>query len=297
MESTIARRAGAGALTFAAALLVITVALSFEGNAQGGGQAPPANPNAPTKALVPVAASSVAANPDPLYGEFVTMTGAVEQAFSKFSFSVDQDKTKTTGKDVLVLALRMSDPVTPNTYVTVVGELVKFDPVETVAKAKNFKIDVPPEVAAKYVGKPAVLAVNVVNDKSLDLARFIPPPMSPEETLLDKTMKGVGPANAELRKGVDGSSVDLVKKNTAILRQAFTDTEAFWKMRGKQDAMKWASDARAVVESIDKACTTEKPDWAAVKASADNLAKACATCHGAYRERLEDGSFRAKSGG
>jgi hypothetical protein len=289
-----ARAIGRAALASAAVLLAASIVGSAQG---GGGQAPPANPNAPTKALVPVAASSVAANPTPYYGEFVTMTGAVEQAFSKFSFSVDQDKTKTTGKDVLVLALRMSDAVTPNTYVTVVGELVKFDPVETVAKAKNFKIDVPPEIAAKFVGKPAVLAVNVVNDKSLDLARFIPPPMSPEETLLDKTMKGVGPANAELRKGVDGSSVDLVKKNTAILRQAFSDTEAFWKMRGKQDAIKWAADARAVVESIDKACGTEKPDWAAVKASADNLAKACATCHGAYRERLEDGSFRAKSGG
>ena len=289
-----ARRAGAVALASAATLLTISIAVGAQG---GGAQAPPANPNAPTKALVPVAASSVVAKPDPLYGEFVTLTGAVEQSFSKFSFSVDQDKTKSTGKDVLVLALRMSDPVTPNTYITVVGELVKFDPVETVAKAKNFKIDVPPEVAAKFAGKPAVLAVNIVNDKSLDLARFIPPPMTPEETLLDKTMKGVGPANAELRKGVDGSSAEMVKKNTAILRQAFTDTEAFWKMRGKQDAMKWASDARAVVESIDKACATEKPDWAAVKASADNLAKACATCHGAYRERLEDGSFRAKSGG
>lgn len=292
---TLARRAGAGTLATSAALLAITIAGSAQG--PGGGQAPPPNPNAPTKALVPVAASSVASNPAHYYGEFVTMTGAVEQSFSKFSFSVDQDKTKATGKDVLVLALRMSDPVTPNTYITVVGELVKFDPVETPAKAKNFKIDIPPEVAAKFAGKPAVLAVNVVNDKSLDLARFIPPPMTPEETLLDKTMKGVGPANAELRKGVDGSSVDLVKKNTAILRQAFTDTEAFWKMRGRQDAQKWAADARAVVESIDKACTGEKPDWAAVKASADNLAKACATCHGAYRERLEDGSFRAKSGG
>ncbi len=65
-------------------------------------QAPPAG--TPPKPLVPVAASSVASNPDPYIGEFVTMTGAVEANLSKTSFSVDQDKTKPTGKDVLVLA-------------------------------------------------------------------------------------------------------------------------------------------------------------------------------------------------
>jgi hypothetical protein len=274
---------------------MVTLAGSAQG--PGGGPPPPANPNAPTKALVPVAASSVANNPTAYYGEFVTMTAAVEQIYSKLSFSVDQDKTKSTGKDVLVLGLRMSDPVTPNTYVTVVGQLVKFDPVETPAKAKNFKIDLPPDVAAKFAGKPAVLAVNIVNDKSLDLARFIPPPMTPEEALLDKTMKGVGAANAEMQKAVGGSNLELVRKNTAILKQAFTDTEAFWKLRGKTEPMKWASDARVAIDGIDKATAGEKPDWAAAKASADTVGKTCATCHGGYRERLEDGSFRVKAGG
>ena len=57
--------------------------------AQGGGQAPPPAANTPPKPLVPVAASSVAANPDQYVGEYVTMTGAVEALLTKTSFSVD----------------------------------------------------------------------------------------------------------------------------------------------------------------------------------------------------------------
>ena len=86
-----------------AAIALAAVVTSF--SAAGQGQAPPAG--TPPKPLVPVAASSVAANPDPYVGEYVTMTGAVEANLSKTSFSVDQDKTKSTGKEVLVIAPSM----------------------------------------------------------------------------------------------------------------------------------------------------------------------------------------------
>ena len=50
---------------------------------QGGQAQPPAPPaGTPPKPLVPVAASSVAKNPDPYIGEFVTLTGAVEANLS-----------------------------------------------------------------------------------------------------------------------------------------------------------------------------------------------------------------------
>src|SRR5258707_10097331 len=103
---------------------------------RGGGQ-PPAEPGAPAalaastaKPLIPVAASTLANNPDPYYGENVTLTGAVEQKLNTLAFSVDQDKTKSTGKEVLILAPRLNAPVDANTYVTVIGEVVKFDPAE-----------------------------------------------------------------------------------------------------------------------------------------------------------------------
>lgn len=248
---------------------------------------------APTRAIVPVAASSVAAKPDQWLGEYVAMTGIVEASVGTLAFTVDQDKTKT-GSDVLVLAQRMSDPVTPNTYVTVIGLLMKYDPAEVAAKSKAHAGDLPADVVAKYKGKPVVLATSVVNDRMLDLARFIPPPMTPDEEALQKAMRGVPAQSGEMRKGADASNVEMATKHTASLAAAFAETEAFMKKRGKLDAMKWAADARANVLAVEKAA--KGGQWDAAKTAAAAVGSACGTCHTPYRERLEDGSFRFKAG-
>ena len=75
---------------------------------------PPLAPGTPPKPLVPLAASTVAENPDPYYGEYVTVTAAVEQILSRTSFSIDQDATKSTGKEVLVIAPNMNGKVDTN---------------------------------------------------------------------------------------------------------------------------------------------------------------------------------------
>ena len=103
---------------------------------------------APTRAIVPVAASSVAAKPDQWLGEYVAMTGVVDTSLGRMAFSVDQDKTKS-GSDVLVLAHRMSDPVAVNTYVTVIGLLMKYDPAEVAGKSKVHAQDLPADAVAK----------------------------------------------------------------------------------------------------------------------------------------------------
>ncbi len=248
---------------------------------------------APTRAIVPVAASSVAARPDAWLGEFVALTGIVDASLGKMAFSVDQDKTKTAA-DVLVLAHRMSDPVTPNTYVTVIGLLMKYDPADVAAKSKAHAHDLPADVSAKYKGKPVVLATSIVNDKMLDLARFIAPPLTPEEEALAKAMKGVPPASGEMRKGADSSNVEMATKHVATLTAAFTEVETFMKKRGKVDGVKWAADARANVLAVEKAAKSAQ--WDAAKTAAAAIGGSCATCHGPYRERLEDGSFRFKAG-
>src|SRR5262245_41258106 len=109
-----------GALALAGFMTSLTGTL-----AQGPPQGPPAA-GAPTKPLVPVAASTIAANPDPYVNEFVTLTATVEANLTKTSFSVDQDKTKSTGKEVLVLAPSLQKAATQNEYITVIGQLIKF---------------------------------------------------------------------------------------------------------------------------------------------------------------------------
>src|SRR4029078_9783335 len=78
-----------------ASLLVGTIAIRAQ---QGGGAAPPAKP------LVPVPASSLALHPEMYVGQTVAMTCTVEQLLTKTAFTVDQDKTKSSPKDVLGIA-------------------------------------------------------------------------------------------------------------------------------------------------------------------------------------------------
>ena len=267
---------------------------------QRGGErgAPPAGQPAapPAKPLIPVATNTVNTNPDAYYGQGVTITAAVDQVLSKSAFAVDQRRVAgapapSKPTDVLVLVPNLQSPVDPKSYVTVMGELVKFDPAEVAKKAKDYKIDLPPDAIAKYTGRPALIATSVITDKFVDLAKRLPPPMTAEEETLSKVMKPLPPALAALRTAVDGSKTEDANKNAAVLKQGFTDIEAFWKPK-KPDATQWAHDARVKVEGIQAAITAGK--WDEAKAAVPAVQQACGTCHNAYRERFDDGSFRIK---
>jgi hypothetical protein len=258
-------------------------------------QPPPPPAGTPPKPLVPVAASSVAANPDPYIGEYVTMTGAVEANLSKTSFSVDQDKTKSTGKDVLVLAPTLQRPADANGYVTVIGQLIKFDEKEVAAKLKDYTIDLSPEDAAKFRGKPVVLATAVIDTAGIDIARKPIPPMSADELTLQKIMTKLPPAQAALRKALDGKDLNLIKEQATIIKTAFTENEAFWKAKGNTEAMNFAADGRKHAEGILMNIGLGNID--AAKTSVTPLGSTCASCHGKYRERMSDGTFRIKTPG
>jgi hypothetical protein len=267
-----------------------------ERGGQPGGQQPAA-PAA--KPLVPVATNTVNANPDAYYGQGVTITAAVEQVLSKSAFAVDQRRVAgapapTRPTDVLVLVPTLQSPVDPKSYVTVMGELVKFDPAEIAKKAKDYKLDLPADVIAKYNGRPALIANSVITDKFVDLAKRLPPPMTADEEALSKVMKPLPPALAALRTAVDASKPEDATKNAAVLKQGFADIEAFWKPK-KQDATQWAHDARVKVEGIQAAIAAGK--WEDAKAAVPAVQQACGTCHTSYRERFDDGSFRIKTSG
>ena len=256
-----------------------------QGQRQGG---------APAKPVVPVAASTIVNNPDPYIGEYVSLTAAVEQPLTKSTFSVDQDKTKPE-KDILVIAPTLNGTVEPNAYVTVLGELVKFDPEEVKKKTKNYSLDLSPDLVARYKGRPAVVATAVViNSTGVDIAKVLPPPMTPEEEAFQKIMRQVGPANTAIRGAIDKMDAGAVKDQAAILAKAFTQTEAFWKSKNKPDAVGFATEARKHADAINTAAAAGK--WDEAKAAAAPLGQQCQGCHTAYRERLDDGSFRIKTG-
>jgi len=275
-----------------AALTILIASLAAPQAQQAGTSASP-------KPLMPVAANTVAANPDAYYGVAVTLTAAVDEILSRSAFSVAQRRvgTMTTGqdtRDILVLAPTLRGAVVLNSYVTVFGEVMRFDPDDVARKAKDYKLDLTPEVVEKYRGRPAVLATAVINAAFVDLAKRPPPPMTAEEQVFSKLMKRVEPAFAAVRAGIEGSSAETTTQNAAVLKQAFTEAEAFWKGRGKPDAIQWSQDARKQAEAIERGAAAGT--WDVVKDSADTLGQACRTCHAAYRERLDDGTFRLKTG-
>ncbi len=264
-------------------------------NAGQAPQAPAPPPGTPPKPLVPVAASSLAKNPDPYIGEYVTLTATVESNLSKTGFSVDQDKTKSTGQDVLVLAPNLQQPADPNAYVTVIGQLIKFDPAEVEKSLEGYSIDLPADVQAKYKGRPVVLATAVITSGGIDIAKKPIPPMTADDLALQKIMTKLPPAQAALRKALDGKDINLVKEQATILKTAFTETEAFWKAKGNTEAMNIAAEARKHAEGILLNLGLGHLD--AAKTSITPMGATCGNCHGKFRDRMDDGTFRIKRAG
>ena len=172
---------------------------------------------------------------------------------------------------------------------------MRFDPEEIAKSSKDYKVDLPSDLVAKYKGRPVVLATAIVNAAGLDIAKRPLPPVTADDELLTKVMKQVGPANNALRGDIEKMDPNLTKEHAAVLKQAFTQIEAFWKSKGKTNALQWAQEARKAAEGIDAAVATS--NWDGAKASATTLGQQCGACHTAYRERFEDGSYRVKLGG
>jgi hypothetical protein len=174
----------------------------------------------------------------------------------------------------------------------VVGEVVRFDPAEIARRAKNYALELPPDVVATYQGRPAILATAVVNAAMVDLARRVSPPMTREEEAYDAVMTRVGPAFNTLRTAIEESDAAATAENTKALKAAFAEAEAFWKARATAEALDWTRTARKHVDALERAVSRANRDE--MTSVASELAQVCQTCHASYRERLDDGTFRIR---
>ena len=230
-----------------------------------------ARQNAPApalKPLIPAAASSIAANPEAFYGQNVSVTAAVDRILSPTSFTVDQNLLESGTGEVIVTAGVLTSPPVVNSYVTIIGEVVRHE------------------------GRPAIRATSVLTAAMVDLARRPAVPMTPDEIAFDQVMKRINPAFGALRQAVAAADGDEAADHAAALKQGFTETEAFWQKRAKPDAVKWAAEARAHAESLGQAITAGK--WDDAKTVLTALQQTCSACHGVYRQRGDDGSFRIR---
>jgi hypothetical protein len=266
--------------TVAAALVTSIAVQAQQGGAPGGGGAAPAP--AP-KPMIPMAASSIILSPDTYVGENVSMMGSVDAILSKTVFTVDQDKTSSTGKDVIVIAPNIQQPVQPNAYLTIQGEVFKFDAAEVAKRSRNqYALDLTPEQIAKYQGKPAVFATGIITAQLVDIGKRQPPPLTAGEQLLRAAMMAIS------------TDVAKAKEQIAALKKAFTDAEAFFKSQSAPDAVDWAGQALKSVAAMEAATAAATPKWEDVRTAATTVGGLCGPCHAARRERLEDGSYRFK---
>ena len=244
------------------------------------------------KPAVPVATTALTAHADQYAGATVSLTAAVAQVYGATAFSIAQANQKDRGADVLVVAPILTAPVQPGSYVTVIGDVIRFDVSTLATRMKDAAPALAPEVVDRYRGKPAIVAVSVINGAMTDLAKKLPPPMTAGELLLNKAMKQVGPAFTALRQAATASNAADAATQAAALKAGFTDATAFWKTQAHPDATEWTADALKLSDEI--AALAAKGDVESVKTAVPKLQQICGNCHTAYRERLDDGSYRYK---
>ena len=272
-------------------LAVLVLATSAYTQQQPPAPAPPGRGAPAQQPLVPLAASTIAAHAERYTGTMVSVTAAVGEKYGDTSFSLT-GRGRGGADELLVVAPLLTAPVRPGAYVTVLGEVVKFDPAAVAAKMKDAMPVLPPDVAAKYQGRAAIIAVSVINAAMTDLAKRLPPPMTAEEEALSRQMKQIGPGFNALRQAVTATNAADVGAQAAVLKKGFTEAAAFWKGKPHPDAIQWNEDARRAADAV--AAAAAKSDWDALKADVPKLQSACSSCHNQYRERLDDGTYRFK---
>ena len=233
--------------------------------------------------MVPMAASTIVRNPDAHVGTTVSMYASVEKMLSKTVFTVDQDKNKSTGQEVLIIAPYLNTALQPGSYVTVQGPVFKFDPAEVAKRARTYTLDLAPDVVAQYQGKPAILATSVITTALVDVAKRVLPPPTTEELALDKAMKTISGTFNDLRAGLETPKAEDMKAQVATLKGAFTEAAVFFNARKTTDAIDWTQQALKFVGAMETGVGGGKFDE--VKTAATGLAGLCTSCHTAHRDR------------
>jgi cytochrome c556 len=246
----------------------------------------------------PVATNTIVDAPDQYFGKLVTITASLERMVSKTTFLMDQRKAagpnevKAVGKPILVIAPYLTSSLDPKKYYLVRGQVVKLE-ISALAKvAPDYVLDLPDEVGATYMGQPVLVASSVLNSTYVELARKPIPAPTSADVALSAAMKTISPAFNTLRTAAQESKADVVKTNLAALSSAFAQAEKTL-AELRHSAAAGAREASTQVAAMETALSAG--NWEAVKTSAAALNQTCGSCHTAYRERQDDGTYRIKA--
>jgi hypothetical protein len=116
---------------------------------------------------------------------------------------------------------------------------------------------------------------------------------TPEE--FDKAMKPAGPAMRNTGKALQSGAAADVKKELAVIKAALTDTQSFWVLHKKDDAVKMNKESIAKLEALEKLVDGDKVAPEA-PAALKEMGGTCAACHKQYREQDAEGNYKIKAG-
>lgn len=137
----------------------------------------------------------------------------------------------------------------------------------------------------------SLVALVVVCASAVVMAQGI---STPEQ--LDAVMKRVGPAQQALNKAIQSMAYADAKTQLGIVRQNLTQSESFWVVKKKDDAVKMSKEVMSKIGALDKMLSTPSPDNAAVTAAFKEVGGACRNCHMAYREQDKNENYILKPG-
>ena len=222
-------------------------------------------------------------------------TRTVEKTLAPTAFSVDQDKTKSTGKEVIVAraaAARAGRAQYLRHRDRRSGQARRRR--DRQARARPAPPDCPPTCSRKYQGKPVILATAVINAALTDLAQV--------HSAADDAGRS-GPRQGHEGVGA-GQRRAAQRRSTHRTPSWSRPTPRFWprrsprpkrsgRARGKADAVKFAQTAR----DGRRRPSNRRPrpgNWNDVKTHDTTLGQQCASCHGVIASAVEDGSFCIK---
>jgi cytochrome c556 len=117
---------------------------------------------------------------------------------------------------------------------------------------------------------------------------------TPEE--LDKAMKRVGQGQQSMNKALKSSAFADVRAGLTEMRQALADSESFWVLHKKDDAVKVLKDTVSKLDVAIKAAAGDAPDAVAVQAAVREATMTCRNCHTNYRAQDADKNYILKPG-
>lgn len=110
----------------------------------------------------------------------------------------------------------------------------------------------------------------------------------------EATMKEVGATFRSVRQDMEARDGQAVIAGTTKLAMLFEQVQAFWESRGVDNASSFATKAHDAASAIRAA--VESQNFQAIAPARDALGAVCQSCHAEFREEVDGGGYRIKSG-